>query len=44
MENITDKEKQMFLTWFQTYDSETYEKKVKEYFKAKKEIENTLKK
>ena len=44
MNNITDKEKEMFLTWFQTMDSETYEKKVKAYFKAKKEIEDKLNK
>ena len=44
MENITDKEKEMFLNWFQTLDSETYEKKIKQYFQAKKEIEKSLNK
>ena len=42
--NYTDKEKEMFLAWSQMLDAEAYEKKVKEYFQAKKEIENELKK
>ena len=42
--NYTDKEKEMFLAWSQMMDAEAYEKKVKEYFQAKKEIENELKK
>jgi hypothetical protein len=44
MENITQKEKEMFLAWSQLMDAETYEKKVKQYFEAKKEIEKELKK
>lgn len=44
MENITEKEKEMFLAWSQMMDAEAYEKKVKQYFEAKKEIENELEK
>jgi len=44
MENLTTKEKELFLKWSLVYTVAEYEKKVSEYFKAKKEVENSLKK
>jgi hypothetical protein len=44
MENLTTKEKELFLQWSFVYTVAEYEKKVSEYLKAKKEIENSLEK
>ena len=44
MKNLTSKEKEMLSTWAELFgkDSEKYKKKVDEYFKAKKEINEFL--
>ena len=42
MENLTTKEKELFLKWSFVYTVAEYEKKVSEYLKAKKEVENSL--
>ena len=44
MNKLTEKEKEIFLNWSKIFDKDQYQKKVDEYFKQKKEIENTLKK
>ena len=44
MENLTTKEKELFLKWSFVYTVAEYEKKVSEYLKAKKEIEEELNK
>ena len=44
MENLTTKEKELFLKWSFFYTVAEYEKKVSEYLKAKKEIEEELNK
>jgi hypothetical protein len=44
MENLTTKEKELFFKWSFVYTVAEYEKKVSEYLKAKKEIEEELNK
>ncbi len=44
MENLTTKEKQLFIEWSFVYTVDEYEKKVSEYLEAKKEIEIELNK